>query len=108
MPKRSRRPSIRVGGFIMHDQIRIGDVVRITTVSGDMVSSNTGKVALRRTHGNQVEFSTAQGQILGVYYGNSVDVFRARLIKNAEILDSVTLEGFDALTEVTNGNAQPA
>jgi hypothetical protein len=92
----------------MHDQIRIGDVVRITTATGDMVTSNTGKVAKRHTAGNKVTFFTAQGQLIGTYYGNSVDLFRARLIKNAEILDSVELEGFDALQEVTNGNAQPA
>lgn len=108
MAKSRRRPPVKIGGFILSDQIRIGDVVRITTVSGDMVSSNTGEVAKRSSVGQGIGFYTAQGQLLGVDWRNHVDLFRARLIRNAKIYDDLPLEGFDALTEFAHGNPDTA
>jgi len=99
LTKNRKRPTVKVGGFILSEQIRIGDVVRITTASGDMVSSNTGKVGKREHVGQRgVSFYTPHGQLLGTDWRDG-STFKARLIKNAEILESVVLEGFDTLTE---------
>lgn len=101
---RARRPIVREGGFLLSSQIRIGDCVRITTKTDDMISSHVGIVAKRDYVGRGTAFYTATGQLLGVDWHDTVSVFSARLLRMPKELLDAPLEGFDALMEIVNGN----